>query len=235
MAHHEPMGCRSLPRQIHHIRNFTGFFELPNYAHCLCCNRLLRLIGRSANVMRAIKSGLFGNLIRKLSLCSRGLVSKNIKSGTDGSRLHCLDQRRVINDFTTRRVYKVGPFAHCAKKLAADQSFRLRFQCQMHAYYVRLVRDVMWIRLVFDPELLSTLGSKTAAPGNHAHAESSGPRNHFLADFPDANQTEGATIKTARFRKLLLVPLAAPQADDVVGYTPIERQDESKRQLSYRN
>src|SRR6185436_14199799 len=82
-------------------------------------------------------------------------------------------------------------------------------------------------------QLCRTFRRQTSTPRNYRHAESTCPRNHLLTNRANTNEPESTAEKPAGFGKLLLVPFTAAECDHVVGNTPVEREYESKCQLSY--
>src|SRR6266511_2815055 len=103
----------------------------------------------------------------------------------------------------------------------------------MNTNNVRFTRYFVWRYFVFNSECFGTFGSQAATPGNHKHAKGPRARNHFRTNLSDTNETQLATKQAARFGKLFLVPFAAAQSNDIVGDSPIERENERKGQFSH--
>src|SRR6185503_14087789 len=71
MAHDEPVRGWRLARKVHDIRHLTSFFELFDDAHRLRGDRFLCLIGRRADVMRAVESFFFNDLVVEFAGAAR--------------------------------------------------------------------------------------------------------------------------------------------------------------------
>src|SRR2546423_3916759 len=88
---------------------------------------------------------------------------------------------------------------------------------------------------IFNTQAAGCLPREASAPGNYGHTKSPGAWDHFLANFSHPNETKSATKQPTRLGKLLFIPFTLPQRDYVARYTPVERQNERKSQLSYCN
>src|SRR6202008_1378788 len=67
--------------------------------------------------------------------------------------------------------------------------------------------------------------------GYHRHSKRTGTRNHLLTDLAGSDQSEPTSKQPASFRKFFLVPLTAPQGDNVVCNAAIECEDQGKSEF----
>src|SRR5437868_6242829 len=118
-------GRRALCK-VDYVRDAACLFEGLDDADRFGGNRLLRLVCRSAYVMRAVKIRLFHNLVCELACCRRWLCGENIQPRANPASLQSVLQRRLIYDLAARSVDEDCAFLHRVENVRADERARLR-------------------------------------------------------------------------------------------------------------
>ena len=104
-------------------------------------DRLLRLIGRGADMMRAVHTSFVSDWISEFRHRRSRLNRKHVQAGANSFRLKRFDQRRLIDNFTARSVDKVSAVAHLFEKVGANQQPCVRLERHVYAHDVRGAGD----------------------------------------------------------------------------------------------
>src|SRR5262245_65443296 len=101
------MGRGSMVGQIDDVRNLAGFFERADDANGLSGDSLLRLIGRSADVMRAVNVRQRYDLVVEVAGRPFRLICEDVQPDADAFGLDGAFQRALIDYLGARRVDQV--------------------------------------------------------------------------------------------------------------------------------
>ena len=214
---------------------FTTFGTLPvslnslHDAHRFRGDRFLRLVCRSADVMRAVESFFFDDLIVKLAGAARWLDGINVQTRANAAIPHRCDQRLLIDNFAARSVDEVSAFPHRVEKVSVDEVSGFRIQCEMNADDVRRGGD-FFRRLPSTqhrappraPAVKLLLHATTGIPNARARGIISCPI------LPTPINPSVRPNNPRAFENSFLFHSPRRKRDDVVGDASIECEDQSK-------
>ena len=231
------------------------FLERADDAHRLGGDGLLGLVGGRADVVRAVDVRKVHDGVGEIPLWARRLLVVHIERDAEVALLHRHRERVVVHDLATRGVDEEGARLHPVEHVGVHELARPIAQADVHAQHVAFFGHALR-RLADLREGLDRVTGRGAeadeqrhvnrearpvhlhahlAPDRQVHAEGLRAPRHLLADIPEAEQAERATVQAARLRVLLLVPLARAQIGDVVRDTAVEREDEAEGELGDRD
>ena len=255
VAHHQHVRGRRLPAQVHHVRHAPGAHVGLDDPHRLVRDRLLRLLGRGADVVRAVDAGQPDERVREFAGRHGRLLAVDIDGHAEALLPHRRLQGLVVHDLGAGGVHEAGARLHAIEDGGPDQPACPVVQREVHAQDVAVRRDGLG-RLVHrhrrflrvrrrraEPHQLREVGGQAVAadldadlaPDGEVHAERLRPARHLLADAAEAEDAERAAVQALRLRELLLVPPPRPQLGHVVGDAPVEGQDEPEREFRHRH
>src|SRR2546429_2304895 len=196
MTHHQTMRCRRALREVHNVRDLSGFFEGAHDTDSLSGDRFLCLISRGADMMRAINSRLIRDRIIELRDGRGWFDRENVKSRAQAFCMNSVKECLLIDSLAARSVDEVSAITHRGKEFWSNKQARVRFEREMNANDVGCARNLKRCFFSFDTQLFSFLCRKAAAPCNHPHAESPGAGNHLLSNLADPNQAQCSPKQT---------------------------------------
>jgi hypothetical protein len=128
-------------------------------------------------------------------LCRQGFLVEHIKRGPRyRMRLQDLDERRLIDDWTTRSVDQSSGRLHQRKLGGSNKSSGTSAQDEMDGYDVRLSKQ-----LVLGNQCCTRRGSDfrshVLAPRNDLHAKRASDLCHLAADIAQPKDAEGLAAK----------------------------------------
>src|SRR5690349_18888332 len=123
----------SLAREVYDVWNLARFFEFPHDAHGLGGDRFLCLVGRSADVVRAVESVFFDDVVIEFAGAASWLDRVNVEARTNAARLDRFGERLLVHHFATRGVDEVSALAHRVEEVGVDRFSRLIVEREMNA------------------------------------------------------------------------------------------------------
>ena len=241
VPHDQPVRGRRARRQVDDVRDLAGLRVDADDAHRLGGDRLLRLIGRRADVMRAVDvRQRRRSAARTTPAPPAGSSGKTSSADAEAARLHGVGQRRVVDELRPRGVDEERARPAGGSRIAAPTKFRVsgvsarcRLSTSLCAGHLLRRRQHRRRR--------DRAATPPAPPRRRARSAGSrrppcmpnavGAARHLLADAAEAEQAERAAVQPARLRVLLLVPAPGAQVGDVVGNAAVEREDQAEREL----
>src|SRR5215510_12353205 len=142
MSDDQQMGRGSMVGQVDYIRDFAGLFETADYADGLGGDGLLRLIGRSADVVRAVYVLQFHNFVCEIAGRAFRLIGEDVQSGAYAFGFDGLFQSVLINDFGARCVDQIRPRQHRLEDIGVNDAARVWRERDVNAQDVAIVRDL---------------------------------------------------------------------------------------------
>src|SRR5258706_16453905 len=137
--------------------------------------------------MSAVNAGFLHNRISKFSHGRRRLDGENVEAGANTPGMDGFDQRRFINNFTTRSIDEISTIAHSFEKIRANQHSRIRLERHVNAHNVRGCGHIKRALHPFNSQLKGAFLSQASTPRNDRHTESAGAWNHLLTYFPQTH------------------------------------------------
>src|SRR6185369_5798306 len=149
--------------------------------------------------MCAVKLFFLSDRILKLGNRAGWFDRKHVETGTNTTILHRLDQSVLIDNFAASRVDEITSRSHRAEDLTIDCFTCVRIKCRMNTDDICGCCDLLWRSLVFNSQRRCSLWSKASAPGNDRHSKRSRPRNHFLTNLTQPDESESSAKQTTCF------------------------------------
>jgi hypothetical protein len=190
MPHHQlPLGRRA-PGQVHAVQHHARFDECFDDPHRLVRNRVLRLPGRGADVMRAVKIGQFQNRIVERGHAFGRFGIEHIQAGADAFGFHRLAQRRLVHHFAAGSIDEDGARLHQPEPGAIDQFARFRVQRHMQRHDVRLPENVIHAFALLHAQFPGQFGRQRTRPCNDAQTKGVRPADDFASNAADADHSQ---------------------------------------------
>ena len=126
VADDEHVRRRRFLRQVHDVGHLAGVLVAADDAHRLGGDRFLRLIGRRADVMRAVDVLQRDDRIRELAGRGRRLRREHVEADANVALANRPRERRVVDDFAARGVDEVGARLQPVEHRGVDEPLRLR-------------------------------------------------------------------------------------------------------------
>ena len=217
------------------VGGLAGRVEDLDDADGLGGDRVLGLIGRGADVVRAVDAGQRDDGIRELAGRARGLLREDVEAGADLLVAHRGGEGLLVADRAAARVDEGRAVLEEREELLADQLLGVGRRGDVHRDDVGELRDVEEVRAPAHARLGGLRLGEVAAPRDDRHAEGLRSLGDLAGDLPEADEPERAARETLGLLVLLLVPRARAELRGLVGHAAVAGEDQRPGQLRHRD
>ena len=197
--------------EVHDVRDAAGLLERPDDPDGLGRDRLLRLVGGRADVVRAVDAGQLEDRQAEVGRRGRRLVGEDVEPDADPALADGRGERLVVHDLGARRVDEERTRTEMAEELGVDQPARLRRERDVDAQDVGPGGNLRGGRGDRDPRRAPRLieaegcqvdvrvGLEAARPGDDVHAEGLRARASSWAMLPNPRSPSVRPLRPAAF------------------------------------